>query len=109
MSCLFSEEGPLLHGFTCTPGCNSVQVGCNQTGVSEIYSFKTAPALGPTWTPYKIAMWADVGQTMNSSVTLEHMVEAEADISILIGDLVYAVGSSPEIPWACAVDRQKHM
>lgn len=71
------------------PDC--LQVGCNATGLSEIYSFRTAQALKPTWSPYKIAMWADVGQTTNSSVTLEHMVEADADISILIGDLTYAV------------------
>ena len=73
------------------------QVGCNASGLSGIYSFRTAQALKPTWSPYKIAMWADVGQTMNSSLTLEHMVEADADVSILIGDLTYAV-SLPSFP-----------
>ncbi len=67
------------------------QVGCAATGMSEIYTFRTAQALAPTWKPYKIAMWADVGQTFNSSITLEHMVEADADVSILIGDLTYSL------------------
>ena len=68
----------------------AAQVGCEEFGVSEVFSFNTTQAIEPSWVPYRIAMWADVGQTDNSSVTVEHMLESGAVVSVLIGDWTYS-------------------
>lgn len=40
------------------------------------------------------AVAADVGNTLNSSVTFDHMLASNADLVMLVGDLTYAVGGS---------------
>lgn len=84
---------PLLHHVLLAnlPESSTIyyQVGDGQT-YSDMLSFKTLQPVGPKWTPYTWTVTADLGGTYNSTVTLEHLVQAEGDVSLLIGDFTYA-------------------
>ena len=91
LTCLCLEE--LLSCLKTSPHLSALRV-CVQVGdgnkFSETFSFKTLQAVSPTWTPYKWVVCADLGGTYNSSVTLEHMLAAGGDVSLLIGDFTYS-------------------
>ncbi|MEW5318482.1 MAG: hypothetical protein WDW38_009701 [Sanguina aurantia] len=64
-------------------------VGDDMGNTSAVLSFKTPPAAGLHF-PMRIAVAADVGNTLNSSVTFDHMLASNADLVMLVGDLTYA-------------------
>jgi predicted phosphodiesterase len=63
-------------------------VGDPTLGNSTEFSFFTQPK-GPTY-PYTVGVFADVGQTINSSDTINHMIASDPDIVVLLGDFTYA-------------------
>lgn len=65
------------------------QVGDPDFGLSDVYSFITAPPPGPAY-PLVLGVVADVGQTINSSVTIQHLADSNPKYVTLIGDLTYA-------------------
>lgn len=83
-------ESPIMHHVlvkNLTPGMTYFyRVGSQKYGFSDVYNF-TVPKDSY---PFKIGVIADVGQTINSSVTLERVNNARSDIVIHIGDLSYA-------------------
>ena len=60
--------------------------GSAASGMSAEYSFTTAPAPGPAY-PLVLGVVADVGQTVNSSITLQHLADSKPRYVTLIGDL----------------------
>ncbi|GAQ79694.1 purple acid phosphatase [Klebsormidium nitens] len=65
-------------------------VGDGATRNSPQLSFKTLQAVGPTFRPYRIAVYADPGETANTTVTVDHIQQSNSDLHIHIGDYVYA-------------------
>ncbi|KAK9802602.1 hypothetical protein WJX73_000292 [Symbiochloris irregularis] len=70
------------------------RVGDPKFGLSQVYSFRTAPTPG-TGYPLRIGVVADVGQTINSSQTISHLAGNDPNYVILVGDLTYADDSTP--------------
>ena len=62
------------------------QCGDPTYGLSSVYSFMTAPVPGPDY-PLVLGVVADVGQTANSSATIQHLADNEPKYVTLIGDL----------------------
>lgn len=60
---------------------------CGGAGLE--YSFRTPPALGPQ-TPITFAIAGDLGQTDETSSTLDHIRQSSYDVLLLPGDLSYA-------------------
>lgn len=85
-------QSPILHHVLLDglePGVTYYyKVGNMQDGFSNIFNF-TMPKRGNEY-PFVIAVTADLGQTYNSSTTLDRMIAAKADVSLLVGDLSYA-------------------
>lgn len=63
--------------------------------LSEIYSFKTPPEVGPNSFPYHLGLIGDLGQTENSMETLDHAAALQPDSILNVGDLSYADGYQP--------------
>lgn len=57
---------------------------------SGVFSFVAPPAKGQSETPLRIGLMADVGQTYNSSDTMEHMLKDAPHVIFHVGDLSYA-------------------
>ena len=55
---------------------------------SRTFNFTTAPAVGSF--PMKMGVYADVGQTYNSSITLQRLLDAGSSVLAFIGDWSYA-------------------
>lgn len=51
---------------------------------SQTFNFSTPPVLGAF--PLRLGVFADVGQTQNSSDTLDRMLRLSPEIVTLIGD-----------------------
>ena len=83
-------QSPILHHVLLEdlkPGATYFyRVGSEENGYSEVYNF-TMPKMEY---PFIIAVTADLGQTYNSSTTLDRMLASQPDISVLVGDLSYA-------------------
>ena len=62
------------------------QCGDPDLGLSQTYNFTTAPAPGPAY-PLVLGVVADVGQTINSSITIQHLADSQPKYVTLIGDL----------------------
>jgi len=64
-------------------------VGGPNSGWSATYSFTSSPVVGANY-PYKVGVMGDLGQTMYSNNTIYHVLQANVDVSVLVGDLSYA-------------------
>jgi hypothetical protein len=71
----------------------SYQLAVGQT-VDAVRSFLTPPKVAPD-SPITIAVVGDWGQTENSVKTGQHMLDANASITLIAGDLSYADGFQP--------------
>eukprot|EP00049_Salpingoeca_infusionum_P000200 m.38047 g.38047 ORF g.38047 m.38047 type:complete len:458 (-) comp10154_c0_seq1:5283-6656(-) len=69
--------------------------GTNTSGFSQVFSFKTPPPVSAK-SAISINLIGDLGQTKNSSSTLDHIKEdvGEVHMTLLIGDLSYADSAS---------------
>lgn len=85
-------QSPILHHVVVSglkPGATYVyRVGSETFGFSDVMNV-TVPALFHPY-PFKIGVVADLGQTRNSSLTVERMLDWKPDIAVLAGDLSYA-------------------
>ena len=83
-------QSPILHHVlveNLTPGQTYFyKVGSDKYGYSDVYNF-TVPKREY---PFTIGVTADLGQTANSSTTLDRLMAANPDVAILVGDLSYA-------------------
>ena len=71
------------------------QLGDLNGTLSELYTFKTPPEIGPTSFPYRLGLIGDLGQTENSMETLDHAATLAPDSVLNVGDLSYADGYQP--------------
>ncbi|KAK9820918.1 hypothetical protein WJX74_007259 [Apatococcus lobatus] len=85
-------EGPLLPSTT-----YYYQVGDPAPGgeMSPVFSFNTTPPVGPASLPYRLGLVGDLGQTLDSAKTLQHLVEVQPQSILNVGDLSYADGYQP--------------
>ncbi|KAJ9468871.1 Purple acid phosphatase 18 [Diplonema papillatum] len=87
-----------LTNLTCGGQVHTYKVGGNPTWSDE-YTFTTLPCLGPD-VPFSFALMGDLGQTVNSSMTVDHvydgMTQSQDPLQMawLVGDLSYADASS---------------
>lgn len=58
--------------------------------MSEEHVFETLPLPGPNVYPRRIAVIGDLGLTHNSSTTIDHVVQNDPALVLMIGDLCYA-------------------
>ncbi|XP_043705957.1 purple acid phosphatase 23 isoform X2 [Telopea speciosissima] len=58
--------------------------------MSEERIFETFPLPGPNSYPRRIAVVGDIGLTSNSSTTLDHLIENDPSMLLMVGDLTYA-------------------
>ncbi|EIE18216.1 Metallo-dependent phosphatase [Coccomyxa subellipsoidea C-169] len=65
---------------------------CGDPGVamSRELRFATPQPPGPAAFPQRIGVIADLGQTHNSSATLQHLIQSQPPVVLLVGDLTYA-------------------
>ena len=54
--------------------------GDPRVAVSEVLSFRTPQAPGPAAFPQRIGLIGDLGQTHNSSSTLEHVLQSDPPV-----------------------------
>lgn len=59
------------------------------SGWSKPYTFSTPPATGPE-VPFRFGIMGDLGQTGNSSITTQHVIDGKYHVALLVGDLSYA-------------------
>ncbi len=57
---------------------------------SDVHTFTTPPVRGDAAAPLVLGFMADVGQTYNSSDTMQHMQEDAPDVVVHVGDISYA-------------------
>ncbi|CAL5381840.1 unnamed protein product [Camellia sinensis] len=58
--------------------------------MSDEQVFETLPSPGPNSYPRQIAVIRDVGLTSNSTTTIDHLIENDPSIVLMVGDLTYA-------------------
>ncbi|KGN56766.1 purple acid phosphatase 23 [Cucumis sativus] len=58
--------------------------------LSKEHMFETLPLPSKSSYPRKIAIVGDLGLTSNSTTTIDHLVENDPSLILMIGDLVYA-------------------
>ncbi|KAG9151045.1 hypothetical protein Leryth_027239 [Lithospermum erythrorhizon] len=58
--------------------------------MSKEYTFETLPLPSPNNYPRRIAIIGDLGLTSNSSTTIDHVIENDPSLILMIGDLSYA-------------------
>lgn len=58
--------------------------------MSDEYSFRTLPSVGPNSYPSRIAVIGDLGLTSNSTSTIEHVMRNNPSLLLMVGDLTYA-------------------
>ncbi|KAL6971127.1 hypothetical protein U1Q18_030809 [Sarracenia purpurea var. burkii] len=67
--------------------------GCGDSdfpAMSEEKSFETLPFPGPDSYPRRIAVIGDLGATSNSSTTVDHLMDNDPSVVLMVGDLTYA-------------------
>lgn len=69
---------------------DGLQVGDGNSAQSTSFSFSTLQEIGPSFSSYRIGVFADLGLTTNSSMTVDHLVQSNSQAFINIGDFVYA-------------------
>ncbi len=57
---------------------------------SPAFTFKTLQAVNLAFSQYRIGVFADLGLTDNSSMTVAHLAASGSQAFINIGDFVYA-------------------
>ncbi|KAF6141141.1 hypothetical protein GIB67_006586 [Kingdonia uniflora] len=60
------------------------------SAVSEEHFFETLPMPSPNMYPRRIAILGDLGLTSNSSTTVDHLMENDPSLVVMVGDLSYA-------------------
>lgn len=81
------------------PGATvAYQISSNQGDQSPVYKFVVPPAAG---TPTRLALIGDLGQTVNSTETIAHIVSGTGegtpyDAAIIVGDLSCVLPIHPE-------------
>jgi len=63
---------------------------------SEVMSFKMPKAVGPESFPQSIGIIGDLGQTYNSSSTLDHLIANDPAVVFLVGDYSYSDHYTPQ-------------
>jgi hypothetical protein len=76
---LMTRRAPTEAGaLSLLPRCGDPRVA-----VSEVLSFRTPQAPGPEAFPQRIGLIGDLGQTHNSSSTLEHVLQSDPPVRTL--------------------------
>lgn len=58
--------------------------------MSAEHDFETLPLPSPTSYPRRIAVIGDLGLTSNSSTTVDHLIQNDPSLILMVGDLTYA-------------------
>lgn len=58
--------------------------------MSEEYVFETVPTPSPNNYPHRIAVIGDLGLTSNSTTTIDHLIQNDPSMILMVGDLTYA-------------------
>ncbi|KAH9650205.1 Purple acid phosphatase [Citrus sinensis] len=58
--------------------------------MSAEHVFETLPLPSPTSYPHRIAVIGDLGLTSNSSTTVDHLIQNDPSLILMVGDLTYA-------------------
>ncbi|XP_058182164.1 purple acid phosphatase 23 isoform X2 [Rhododendron vialii] len=58
--------------------------------MSEEQAFQSLPLPGPKTYPSRIAVIGDLGLTSNSTTTIDHLIENDPSMILMVGDLTYA-------------------
>jgi len=58
--------------------------------MSEEISFETLPLPSKDAYPHRIAFVGDLGLTSNTTTTIDHLMENDPSLVIIVGDLTYA-------------------
>lgn len=58
--------------------------------MSEEQAFESLPLPGPNTYPSRIAVIGDLGLTSNSTTTIDHLIENDPSMILMVGDLTYA-------------------
>lgn len=58
--------------------------------LSQERTFQTMPKPGPNAYPRRIAVIGDLGLTSNSSSTIDHLINNDPSLVLMVGDLAYA-------------------
>ncbi|XP_059632223.1 purple acid phosphatase 23 isoform X3 [Cornus florida] len=58
--------------------------------MSEEHVFKTLPLPGHNMYPRRVAVVGDLGLTSNSTTTVDHLIENDPSMILMVGDLTYA-------------------
>lgn len=91
---ILNYSSPLFHHVTIQNLAPSTQyyykVGDPTLGMSQEFNFTSPPALGASSYPFVLGVVADTGLTPNTTVTIQHLVDAKPQVWTLIGDFSYA-------------------
>ncbi|KAF5187771.1 Purple acid phosphatase [Thalictrum thalictroides] len=60
------------------------------SAVSDEHVFETLPLPSPSRYPGRIAVVGDLGLTSNSTTTIDHLIENDPSMILMVGDLCYA-------------------
>ncbi|KAL0044152.1 hypothetical protein WJX82_001035 [Trebouxia sp. C0006] len=71
-------------------GYGNTTVGDSTYGLSSEYNFTSPPKVGNTTYPFVLGVVADPGLTINTTVTIQHLVDANPQVWTLLGDFTYA-------------------
>ena len=106
---ILNYSSPLFHHVTIQNLAPSTQyfykVGDPKLGMSQEFNFTSPPALGASSYPFVLGVVADTGLTPNTTVTIQHLVDAKPQVWTLIGDFSYAddMQTNGTINYACII------
>ena len=91
---ILNYSSPLFHHVTIQNLAPNTQyyykVGDPKLGMSQEFNFTSPPAVGTSSYPFVLGVVADTGLTPNTTVTIQHLVDAKPQVWTLIGDFSYA-------------------
>ncbi|DBA96972.1 TPA: hypothetical protein ACH3X1_001296 [Trebouxia sp. C0004] len=86
----YNYSSPLFHHVVLSNLAPSTtyfyKVGDTTYGLSSEYNFTAPPKVGNTTYPFVLGVVADPGLTINTTVTIQHLVDAKPQVWTLIGD-----------------------
>ena len=86
----YNYSSPLFHHVVLSDLAPSTtyfyQVGDTTYGLSSEYNFTSPPKVGNTTYPFVLGVVADPGLTINTTVTIQHLVDANPQVWTLLGD-----------------------
>ena len=86
----YNYSSPIFHHVTLSNLLPSTtyyyKVGDPKYGQSKELTFKTVPKVGSGSYPFVLGVVADPGLTVNTTVTIQHLVDANPQVWTLIGD-----------------------